>query len=331
MPVVLDQNNDTNTMKVVVKFKIYKHKETGKIIRIPEYMGTVKKNYTFEALQDFEYFPKLPEKYLIPNLKNYLSTESLNKADIFKEIPNALNSSILPAAFSKSHNMYIQKANYLYEDMDDLNTIHDKKDDRSRFIAKFTHFMDKDIPQPPKEPESLKEREEFQFLKKCFAERPVWLKNSLMRESTGKIKFESFHIFKKSLSFTAYSFKDGPWKHTYVRFGYDPRGETTALQYQVIDVGNMEKQGKYDGLNLSYKRNEFDTYDPTYTEAPTKLRQTYQLCDIKDAEVKQIWEKEMMALEKKEDLKPCDRKFGWLSQKGFKAVLKHMKNKFKSN
>jgi len=213
--------------------------------------------------------------------------------------------------------------------VDTVTATKDKKEDRSRFVARYMHFADKDIPQPLNLPEFLKERGDFQLLKKLFDERPVWLKNVLMRESTKYLKYESFHIFKKCLSFLAYSFKDGPWKHTYVRYGYDPRGDPHAFKYQVIDVGNIEKQGKYDALSLSYKRNEFDTYDPSFTEPPTKLRQIYQLCDVGDVEVKQILEKEYQIIENKEDLKPCDRKYGWLTQKSFKALLKHMKNKFK--
>jgi len=58
------------------------------------------------------------------------------------------------------------------------------------------------------------------------------------------------------LSYLAYSFKDGPWKHTYVRFGYDPRAEPTSFIYQVIDVGVLDNTTKYESLVQSYKRNE---------------------------------------------------------------------------
>ena len=63
-------------------------------------------------------------------------------------------------------------------------------------------------------------------------------------------------ICKRCLSSLSFSFKDGPWKHTYVKYGYDPRGDPNSIIYQVIDVGMIDKQAKYETLNLSYKRNE---------------------------------------------------------------------------
>lgn len=58
------------------------------------------------------------------------------------------------------------------------------------------------------------------------------------------------------LSFLAYSFKDGPWKHAYVRFGYDPRAETSAFIYQVIDVGLPEANLLNENFAQSQRRNE---------------------------------------------------------------------------
>ena len=58
------------------------------------------------------------------------------------------------------------------------------------------------------------------------------------------------------LSFLAYSFKDGPWKHAYVRYGYDPRGNMEAFEYQVIDVGALDSSIKYENIIQSHKKNE---------------------------------------------------------------------------
>lgn len=40
----------------------------------------------------------------------------------------------------------------------------------------------------------------------------------------------------------SYNFKDGPWKHAYVRFGYDPRVEKEAVAYQVIDIVVLDRE-----------------------------------------------------------------------------------------
>lgn len=43
----------------------------------------------------------------------------------------------------------------------------------------------------------------------------------------------SFLIWVKyrALAMISYNFKDGPWKHAYVKFGYDPRKEKDAVGY----------------------------------------------------------------------------------------------------
>ena len=58
------------------------------------------------------------------------------------------------------------------------------------------------------------------------------------------------------LSYLAYSFKDGPWKHAYVRFGYDPRAETSAYYYQVIDIGVLDNATIHENIGQSHKRTE---------------------------------------------------------------------------
>jgi hypothetical protein len=347
-PIVLDKEKDLNSLKLIIKLKKYKNKTTGEIVTIPEFQGVATKAFSFQALADFSFSPDVPETIHIQNFRSYLSEANVNtqlstgsmikpsndaqgnhNQNLIDEMPKELGFSILPAAFSKHHNMYIQKANYIFEDMSKANGDVEKKADNSRFKAGYIYFKEDHIPQPPQEPNDLKSKAEYKFLKACFTERPVWLKNSLLVACEGKLKFESFHLFKKCLSYLAYSFKDGPWKHTYVRFGHDPRGEPESLIYQVIDAGSIEQDGKYDALSLSYKRNEFDTYDPTYKDVPSKRRQLYQLCDIKDEEIKQIISKELTLVEKKIDITKCERKYGWISEKGFKQILKYMKNKFK--
>lgn len=40
----------------------------------------------------------------------------------------------------------------------------------------------------------------------------------------------------------AYNFKDGPWKHAYVRFGYNPKENEEAVHYQVIDIVVLDRE-----------------------------------------------------------------------------------------
>lgn len=119
------------------------------------------------------------------------------------------------------------------------------------------------------------------------------------------------------LSFLAYSFKDGPWKHAYVRFGYDPRAKPEAYKFQVIDIGVLENGTFQEGLVQTQRRADLfdtkkyvinffrETYDPTFSEAPTKLRQLYQLCDLNDSPIVDILEKEKALLKRSDEIS-CD-------------------------
>ena len=75
-------------------------------------------------------------------------------------------------------------------------------------------------------------------LKTIFEVRPVWLKHRLIAELSDRgVKFNSEFSLKKALAAISYLWKNGPWKFTYVRFGYDPRLHRESLVYQTFNVG----------------------------------------------------------------------------------------------
>ncbi len=88
-----------------------------------------------------------------------------------------------------------------------------------------------------------KEEEEINLLisnlKVLFEQRPVWLKHSLAAELVSRgVKYNSDFALKKALACTSYLFKNGPWKFTYVRFGYDPRFDREkSMIWQTFNVG----------------------------------------------------------------------------------------------
>lgn len=79
-------------------------------------------------------------------------------------------------------------------------------------------------------------------LSALFARRPVWLKQGIERElALLKVGYSSDFTLKKALAASSYLFRNGPWKFTYVRFGYDPRLNKEALEYQTFNVGYGNK------------------------------------------------------------------------------------------
>lgn len=43
------------------------------------------------------------------------------------------------------------------------------------------------------------------------------------------------------LSTLSFNYKTGPWKRTYVKFGYNPKIDLYSMQYQIIDIVIKEK------------------------------------------------------------------------------------------
>ena len=73
--------------------------------------------------------------------------------------------------------------------------------------------------------------------------RPCWLRNTLeyyLWENGFKGKYTITEL-KNSLKFLSYTFKDGPWKHTFCRFGYDPSEDRDSVFYQVLLVKIKQK------------------------------------------------------------------------------------------
>ena len=116
------------------------------------------------------------------------------------------------------------------EDPADSNTIPDEDEEANR-IQMIKSFR-------------LSEKEEKEIMnlinhiKSLFQTRPVWLKSNLEAELAHRdIKYPSDFSLKKALAATSYLIKNGPWKFTYARFGYDPRKFKEAIEYQSFNVG----------------------------------------------------------------------------------------------
>ena len=74
------------------------------------------------------------------------------------------------------------------------------------------------------------DRERFSLVEAKYQERPVWSKNALHALTLippNRLKF--------ILPALSYYFTTGPWRNQWVRFGYDPRVESGAAEFQTLD------------------------------------------------------------------------------------------------
>lgn len=106
----------------------------------------------------------------------------------------------------------------------------------------YTFLTDKQKPvqtDVPAEPlqgavEDLKKRPTYEssleVIKKHFDEKPVWNKVALEVES--KV---SLGTLKYALPCVAYFATNGPWRASWIKFGYDPRKHQSSFIYQTVD------------------------------------------------------------------------------------------------
>jgi len=166
-----------------------------------------------------------------------------------------------------------------------------------------------------------KEEEDLQnliaHLKLLFNLRPVWLKSSIEAElSTRGVKYSSDFTLKKALAVVSYLFKNGPWKFTYVRFGYDPRHDKAALDYQTFNIGIGNS------FFMSARTNS------SMTEFKRRNHQNQQLCEVSDPPLQRILAQVKKDLSSNHHAQ-ADIKTGWLDKKCAVYVSRRLKEGLK--
>jgi general transcription factor 3C polypeptide 5 (transcription factor C subunit 1) len=129
--------------------------------------------------------------------------------------------------------------------------------------------------------------------------KPVWQRSSL-ETAVGTHQISSWrfsHLVRKC----AYLFLDGPWRNTYIRFGYDPRTDPESRVWQMIDFRAPRTPR---AASISQTDNQ------------TARSQLIQLSDIDDPVVKGILRKNPST---------CDSHTGWLSTDDIKTIRNQMK------
>lgn len=67
-------------------------------------------------------------------------------------------------------------------------------------------------------------------IRAVFNQRAIVTRRSILNSLPDKVKWD----LRYGLQYCAYSFRSGPWKDTYIRFGVDPRKDPMCRRYQTI-------------------------------------------------------------------------------------------------
>ncbi|CAG4943942.1 unnamed protein product [Colias eurytheme] len=339
------------TAGVLLKVKVKKTRDKGNTIKTEvvntSVLGHVKKIYKFDTICDFQFLPLKntntgkPECALEDIIPSGLDDLK------FMEQPAPLY--IVPGNFIR----FDKPINYYYTDKrsyvaknddlpDDKDEVHKMRSERGVPIPKYQFNLTDELPTEPHEYfvdiknskiiGNQQLEQEFEMVKKMFEERPIWSYNHIKHHT--KIKLASLKIILPCLGLHN---RTGPWKMSWVKFGYDPRKEPQARYYQTLDF-RVRHAVTYDQVTSRRERSfkkvpldessteehipEGSVYFKPFT-IPPQRQIYYMYCDIQVPEVQEI-----LSVEPPTGYL-CHAKRGWLApdaaQKCRDIIFKYIK------
>jgi hypothetical protein len=189
-------------------------------------------------------------------------------------------------------------------------------------------------------------------LKRLFQERPIWSAKALFLSLKG---YSDVNTVLRILMGICYRFHSGPWRHIYIRRGYDPRQSPESRFYQILDFRIEPSEARKLGITvvedldsdisarlraqlkrnlskarrlknpqrtlvpLSHIKYAAASYDEVhFTGPPVRMMTIYQLCDIDSDQVQRIVLNASVQPE-------CYPSTGWLSAEDLNEIRRAMK------
>ncbi|KIJ56642.1 hypothetical protein M422DRAFT_57318 [Sphaerobolus stellatus SS14] len=312
-------------------------------------VGIIPKTLRFRSMVDFQYQPKMEDP--IPQLRSAMDRLDAQAIKDFKfepekedySISESIDANLDPSLHTSGEDVIMQETesssnlqlippplfsrqsipqmyNFRQNPMSVVETAINEHtgQEKSRFINRFRWKGWSVISV------SMSESEHFE-------ERPVWTKLALLNQFPPAEAREISNT-KYLIPLFCYVFIDGPWRDTLVRFGYDPRADIAARQYQRIYFRNVnnpttrpsvtsrtdtrqQESARPDGdMNDDRRAHMFDGQTQTSETA------SFQLCDIVDPMLREMIEDESQLRD------TCHERDGWYTSSHLervKAVLRH--------
>lgn len=233
------------TSAVLLKVKVRRKKTDETVSTKARVVGKVNSVFRFSNLCDFQYLPM----HAPPN--DPMKMECIYKTLVpegmtpLSWIQKPAMYFLPPAAFSRMDT--VQGYMYRKDAPSEATIPHNIIGRTRRRRSIHAIFVNFDVPEIPRKPRDMAlkllqvkflEEQHLSVVRKLFEERPVWSKYALLCRT----QFSSDQL-KYLLPSVAYYFVTGPWRVMWVRFGYDPRKDTSARVYQTLDYRLRQKGG----------------------------------------------------------------------------------------
>uniref|UniRef100_A0A240PMP5 Uncharacterized protein n=1 Tax=Anopheles atroparvus TaxID=41427 RepID=A0A240PMP5_ANOAO len=319
-------NASAMALKIVVRRKKTNPEEAE--VRSVRIAGAVRKMYKFGTMCDFQQLPAFRARdsgkvecvhdEIVP--RGACITNRLENPD---ELPFFLP----PACFSRTDTI---NKNVLREQKELKPNQVTKRPGKPRqkhgIYQVFT--MNEPVPSEPTKlcQEMLASRliakKDFDIIRSAFEARPIWTKHALRNMKQFNV---SNDMMGTLLPAVAYFYVNGPWRSTWVRFGYDPRKHFEARMYQMLDFRVRSSDAHHDTIKIkrlaiSKSNYRFGVVAPVKSEKaanssifdedtiPPCRIVFYQYCDIHLKKIKDMLSKVPTPMSGT----VCDERHGWL-------------------
>eukprot|EP00400_MALV-I_sp_L67-5_P001188 gene1188-403_t len=311
-----------------VLIKARRHKLTGEIQT--QVIGVVNESVRFDSMADYHFLP--PENFR--REQRTIEEDLEAKAENVFLPPPRFSSWEQPYAYHFEENVFTKNSNAKSAKSAPANiSKYDGQDDESvlknlRWIELPTlHFADLKansiLKEPPKgllKDLNAMENEILSHLQKLFQKQPVWLRSALEAELPDT--FQKQNWMQKPLSCVAYFIKDGPFRMSYARLGYNPATDKKSKMFQVIDFRDtfFKVNGFLENINDSSVDITKKQRDFKFLEPPAQRSVLYMFVNIEDVSVQRVIKSGGTNQECKSDL-------GWYTKKEMDEIRNCMKVK----
>ena len=273
-------------------------------------MGSAKITYSFPNMSDFQYLPTervVNDAGVRQSEKDRRENESFKHSDNLEKcgenvvhrpimdevyhgdkilpgakwLTNSENSSaplfLPPAAFTRMdqpqdyHYRKDTSTQAIKSNLSVPQTIIGRTRQRRTLHAVFVNYENPKVPERPSEVALHQLKVKFidetmlNEVHEAFKNQPIWTKTGL-----SAVTGQPLERLKFILPTVAYYFTSGPWRNQWVRFGYDPRKDSSSAIYQTLDYRVRLEGGAK--LKVRAKRSYANYILPYQSTNPSKSR-----------------------------------------------------------
>ncbi|KAJ3381547.1 tau 95 subunit of transcription factor TFIIIC [Lobulomyces angularis] len=320
------------TTNLVLKTVTRRNKLTGNISSTKhEVVGVATKTARFRHIADYQFIPnqadsmvklaKSLNEWNIEEIENAKLTSDKGKTRYMKTIPPPLFSRAPWAGYYNFRQSDAVKKVIVKEGDKEPEVKLVKRRHNTKNIISHKFKSGEDVPQAPSQkisdnfllnqtPQVLEIKD---LIYQKFELRPIWTSLALFNN----INNISSREIKKVLPNVAYFAATGPWRDSWIKYGFDPRVEKSSISYQVLDV-RIKKKVHHKTRGGPRATADFYAPDKKKYSAQSHIFDGlhferefgghYQIADITDSDIKKLIEYKKFAS------KSFDDKLGWIDR-----------------